>query len=454
MRPESLGWSIYHRVVSSDLLLKIVGASSGRLLGTAASFLLAVLLSRWLDKTELGQFYFSLSVLFGSSIVARLGLRDVIMIRLGAGQGVALQEGSRDVFLQFAALVLSASVVLGTLIMGVVEIVEVTGQASTSALSLLLVLVGLPLISLQQLSGGALRGLGRPTFAAYLEFLVPPLFTVVSLFGLRDLLHGIYLTEAAVLYLVGLAISDVALFSMTAHALPKCGHASVIAPKRKAVMRQGLTFLEIELSAYLIGWSSFFLLPFFLSLGSLGIYNAAVRLAAIGSILFVGVAAVGIPMLSNGYASADAGKLKLLLKRLWITMLVIGATLLVTIVVFGNFFLSIFGPEFRGAFDALLILSLGNAINLAMGPAGMLLSVTGYEKVVRNITVFTGGASVVLTVLLCPVWGIVGAAAATAISGVFERACLALYFLFIRSSIFNRLRVESSPCDRLAPSGT
>jgi len=77
--------------------------------------------------------------------------------------------------------------------------------------------------------------------------------------------------------------------------------------------------------------------------------------------------------------------------------------------------LSWFGNEFRSAAPALMILAVGQLINLSTGPVGTILLMTGNEQIMKRHTVTTVLVNLAAAIFLIPVWGVAGAAASAAI---------------------------------------
>ena len=83
-----------------------------------------------------------------------------------------------------------------------------------------------------------------------------------------------------------------------------------------------------------------------------------------------------------------------------------------------HWLLQFFGSEFQQAGPVLIILVLAQMMNVAAGSAGTLLVMTGHE---RDVVVALGVSTAVLlilSVLLIPVWGVVGASLASAASTI------------------------------------
>ena len=109
----------------------------------------------------------------------------------------------------------------------------------------------------------------------------------------------------------------------------------------------------------------------------------------------------------------------------------------------GDLVLSLFGPRFTAAHTSLIILSFSNILNVAAGPVGWLLLMTGHERDAALGVFVATLVSLFLNVLLVGSYGIEGAALATAIGMVIWNLLLMLFVwrrLKLHSTILSDLR--------------
>jgi O-antigen/teichoic acid export membrane protein len=59
---------------------------------------------------------------------------------------------------------------------------------------------------------------------------------------------------------------------------------------------------------------------------------------------------------------------------------------------------------------------VGHGVNVLTGPVGMVLVMTGHEKIMRNNVLAAGAVNIGLNLILVPKLGALGAAVATAVS--------------------------------------
>ena len=91
----------------------------------------------------------------------------------------------------------------------------------------------------------------------------------------------------------------------------------------------------------------------------------------------------------------------------------------VAILALGKPLLWLFGPQFLAGYPVMLILVLGFLARAAMGPSDFLLNMLGQQRACAIILAVTAALDIALNFTLVPLFGLVGAASATAISLAF-----------------------------------
>jgi O-antigen/teichoic acid export membrane protein len=100
-----------------------------------------------------------------------------------------------------------------------------------------------------------------------------------------------------------------------------------------------------------------------------------------------------------------------------VVMAISGVAFLV-LVLAGRQLLQLFGSEFTDGYPAMILLAGGTLFMMALGPVEPLLMMTGHERSAALSGGFATLANLALNVTLVPAFGLEGAAAATAMSGV------------------------------------
>lgn len=177
--------------------------------------------------------------------------------------------------------------------------------------------------------------------------------------------------------------------------------------------------------------SDLILLGIFKSSTQVGRYEVAFRIAIFASLLFT--PAIGYlfqPIMSRFHANGDHQRMDDLytIATRWIVI--------ATFPIFAFFFLFsdqtlgfFFGENYRAGQTALQILLMGFLISLLPGLTGNFLTAVGETKLLMYISAGTMFLNIVINVALIPVYGIVGAAIATATARTFNNT-IESYFIY------------------------
>ncbi len=124
----------------------------------------------------------------------------------------------------------------------------------------------------------------------------------------------------------------------------------------------------------------------------------------------------------------------------------VAAPAILTFLLFPGPILGIFGPRFRAATPVLMILTGAQMTDVLCGPVGMLLIMTGHERISARIVGIAMVLNVVLNTALIPTFGPVGAAIATAASIIFRNVGMVV-------AAHHKLRLDSTALGLLAGRG-
>ena len=152
---------------------------------------------------------------------------------------------------------------------------------------------------------------------------------------------------------------------------------------------------------------------------SIAYYSVAVKLATVTALALMSVNIVVAPKIAEIYSTNDFEKLNKLINDSARIIFIISIPVLIILFVFSDFVLGLFGANYVLARDALLLLLGGQFFSSLCGPGAIYLNMTGKQKKLNTILILGLGINVVLNLMLIPIYGIEGAAAATLISMIF-----------------------------------
>jgi O-antigen/teichoic acid export membrane protein len=180
-----------------------------------------------------------------------------------------------------------------------------------------------------------------------------------------------------------------------------------------------MPLLLVNSMSLIMGWTDVLVLGMYRDAGEVGVYGIALRLSLLTAFVLSAVNVVVAPQFAALHAQGDVAALKRLAQQsaLWTSAAAAPAILVLLLV--PDLILQIFGPQFKEGAGALRILAIGQLVNVATGSVGMLLVMTGHEKVMRNIVAASAALNLLANFLLVPRYGALGAATSTALSLAF-----------------------------------
>ena len=247
---------------------------------------------------------------------------------------------------------------------------------------------------------------------------------------------------AILLLIILLVAHDDALFVIKAHffglialSLGCLIHASIILKNPTFKTQQNTWIfakesLPMMLSSsilVLMSWMDTFVMGIYESESEVGIYNIAVKVTTLSVFSLQAINSILAPKIAKSYAENQAVTYKKLIQfstkiNFFITFIVVGL-----IIILSPFLLGLFGDGFEAGVGVLIILCVGQLINSLSGSVGIVLQMIGEQKIHQYFIISALFINLILTLVLTPIYGGIGAAIATVSSMVFWNIAGATY---------------------------
>ena len=166
----------------------------------------------------------------------------------------------------------------------------------------------------------------------------------------------------------------------------------------------------------LLGWLDTFVLGIYETDENIGIYNVALKVAALTSFALQGINSILAPKLAKTFASGEKQVFDKLIQFATTINFYITLVIVIVLIVFRQTILGLFGEEFLVGGLILVVLCIGQLVNSLSGSVGVILQMTGHQKVYQNIVLIALALNLILNFTLTPVYGGMGAAIATVVS--------------------------------------
>lgn len=413
-----------------------------RAVAATGMLLLNIVVARLIGVEALGQLTVAIALLIGSSIVTRCGY-DQSLLRFA---GTAYGQGDHASVNRYLKSAVTASLCIGLINGGLLFYLSPYLAKIFAVDGVIIHAVAIALIpfSISSVLAGAFRATDSQALAQFFEVGGYSLLVALSLLFL-SLFFAIDIAEMcltlAVVPLVVMGIGG-SLFLVRMREVSRKGAAVVDGmhvPGSWPVWRSSLILALVALAQFSVQWAGALFTASMMSTYDAAMLGAAQRISMVVFFILNLVGGIIAPRLALLYAQGKLSELVEMDRKTTRYMTYAVLPLIAVIVTVPHQIMRIFGAGFDEAGNVLVILALGQFVNVATGCTAQILGMTGRERVLLLTTILGGLLNIFLALLLTPMLGAVGAAAAAAAAlvsqqvmarGYIKRSWLALAGVF------------------------
>lgn len=395
-----------------------IAAAAIKLIGAVLSFGFSFLVARSLGPAGTGSFALAQTTALVGSTVALIGL-DYVMLRDMAGSVRAGDTATARGVARTAAITVIVSAAITGILVALIggKALAFYGQGVDNRLLLLAGLAVLPL-AMNRIAITALRGAGGILAAQWFD---GPQAMLLAVAILAALVMAGSPVDAFGVTLLYFAVSTTTAAAAGGLYLRKSRHWAVAHPTPvMPMLRQGWQISFIVLSRMMVDWLTLVSLSASHSVTETGIFRTAWQITSLIALIVITFDTVSGPRIAAAHRVGDRATIRRILRQSVGTMMVISSPLFFVILVFPEWLLGLFGPQFVAGAPTLRLLALGQLVNIIAGPVGAVMLMTGQERWSARISL----AGLILLGIACftliPAFGLLGAAATTTLLILFR----------------------------------
>jgi len=263
--------------------------------------------------------------------------------------------------------------------------------------------------SMTRLMSSVLRSQKAYTWGQIVEALIIPFITVCALVIIPDLSVRNILWVTAV---GGIATGLVAILSSLKYTAtgPDTLHVSM-----REILKIALPLWGVAIFLNLADWYSLASASAVLGVHDAGLYRVALQVASALGIITMGLFSVYSPQISAAHAANDIRQVAALARSATRLSIVFSLPVALVIFVFAEHILGVVGPEFTTAANVLRIVIVGQAVYTATGPSGLVLAMTGHERINFLLTMASTALLLVAAPLAAYLFGLIGISVAVSV---------------------------------------
>ena len=430
------------RFFNIQLIKSFVGVSTQYFLGILLLFVMNIVLARTMSVSDFGIFGFVLSLSTVLSIPVSGGL-SMFLTREVAGYTQMCNWSAYRGLLLFACWwVILASFICGLVLLGLNAIIErVPAQYCFIALALV------PIMGLNTIRSGILKGLGHPILADGPTMVLQPMLLIIAYLllaylGLASAINA--LLFYFVVFFIVFGMASVMLFLVQ----PSSVYATKSDMSDKPLWFRALLPFMLMNATTLLGTQTAILIAGFMGKDEVVAYIRVAERGAMVSILpFHVLTAIISPQIVTAIRSGDIIQLRDIVRRSSQLIFFTSLPLVIIILLFGEQIINLlFGNKYgENSYLPIVIVSVTQVFFGVFGLTGLLLTMGGKEREILISQILALGINLLLCILLIGPYGAVGASigisAGLLVSTTINVLLIKRYFGFI-PGIFLRKSFE------------
>lgn len=401
-----------------------------------SAFAVTAILSRHMGPENFGTYTYIFVLYSLAALPLSSGLRTLVIREIATAQVSGDRWRIRSVLTVSFRTILSVSAAIVMMTWLLSQLLESSEPIRTALIASVLVTVLAFVVRL----GAILSGLGHTLLGQIPDQILAPVLFVASVLVFSVMSNGSTLTPsiAMTLQVLALAVTFLLVAPIVSRYLPNDPSMKSL-PSHLPAWAKSLFILSLVSGLALINQKlDLLMIGTFLDSESVGIYRVAAQCAALVAIPQIAINRLIAPRITAFQERGDKAALQKLVYAASSFALIGAAPIAIMFALFRHDVIEVFfGSAFTPGANSIAILSLGYLASAALGSVGLILNMTSNENDTAKGMAIAALANVVLNYPLIKIYGIEGAAVATAIS-------LFVWNAYLCFRVAKRLKVAST----------
>lgn len=383
-----------------------------RVLGSLSAFGLTYVIANRFSSIDAGSFFFLLSVLFILSSVCRFGL-DNVFLKLVGEKKILIKEDLETIKSGFL-LTIIGSVFFVMLALVFYSFNLLTGFTFIGIVTLL------PIYNFTFLFGMILQGQGKTIRSILVLNILINLLSCIFLyiFNINNLnfLILIYVISNSVVFLLCFYLNyKISIATLTS----KINFIQVVT--------KSFPFFIFTFNGQMQIWFGQLCLGLFTLSSAVANFAISLRVSLLLSFILVAINIVIAPKIAYYVKNNEYIHLKRLIKNSNKIIYIVSLPIFIVFCFNAELIIGLFGSQYSENLVVIYILLFGQLVNVLTGSVGYLLSMSGFERDLQFISLFSLSILVLLSLILVPLFSEVGAAISTCTAIILQNTISSYY---------------------------
>ena len=407
---EDERYDAYVGRIARGVGMSSVGQGLSRLLGYATQVALA-----WMyGPAQLGFYVLGVTLVQITNILSQFGMDNGVVRYVAHYQAEGDARRVRGTVVQALSVTFALSVVLSVLLfLGAGFLAERVFDKPFLETMFRAFSVSVPFFTVMSMALWTTQGFQTVKYQTYVQDVLRPAVNLV--FVAVFYLLGVQVLGAVAAYVLSMIFGALLALYYLKRVFPDLLNSG-IKPKfeSRALLEASGPMIVASFTQQVIPWVALLVLGAFETVRAVGIYNVAFRTAALSTLVLFAFSGIFSPMVSSLYRRGLSQDLGLLYKDVsrWAFTGALAFFLLTALL--AQDIMAVFGEEFVWGWPVIVVVAAAQLFSSSVGPTSRVLAMTGHQRTVMFATLGSAVAAAALNLLLVPLFGIFGAAAATA----------------------------------------
>ena len=381
--------------------------------GLAVGYLLTLVIANLFGAKGLGDYVLAITVLRLFTLLAKAGL-DTTSIRFIASfaskdKWTSIFSLRKQVITILSFTSVFASVLMYFLAIPIADLIN--AKSEYIELNAFFVLP----MAFFMLHYQSLRGLKRIAEFSFFYRMSQALFSVISIVIIYQFTQDSEVPVYA--YLVSVIIVSFLSFLSFRFWLKNRSDGKESAEKEimsySTLLKISIPLMFAQSVQFIMAWTDKLMLGAMTTPEDVGIYHTAFKLSMFAAVALMSINSIASPKFAEMFGKNDMEGLKKVVHQSTKMIFWTSVPLVTIFFIFPEFFLGLFGEEFKIGVTAFIFLSCGRLVSSFSGSVGNILQMTGNQNIYALILFFGAILNIVLNLILIPEYGINGAAIAS-----------------------------------------
>jgi len=419
---------------SQEITIIAKGASTvfiGVVIGTGLKYFFELIVARHLAPKLFGIFFLGLAVYKISAEIATFGLNYGVLRYVAFLKGKGDENRVKGTIVCAIRIVASISIFVSFLLILFSKVISLNFFHTTQLSNVLkLFAVAIPFSALTSILIWSTLGFKIVKYRIFVREIFEPLLSIIIVIFL--FIIGWKLFGAIFAFIIpaifGFFLSFLFLKKLFPNITNK--HVSNIF-ETKALLGFSAPLLLIGIVNFLISWLPILMLGYFRTSKEVGIFGPSQRTVLLTIIISTSFNTIFAPIISDLYERNQNKKLETLFKIVTKWMFSLTLPIVILLIFFSKQILALWGRDYIMGSSCLILLSIAMLIKAGVGSSEYLIMMIGKSMINLTNTIIAFLMIAILSLILIPKYGIIGAALAQAISIIFMSIIRLMQVYFI-----------------------